>query len=477
MRTKSSGWLLAVSMTLIMGTVSPSFAQDSASSSSQGNATTAITSSGGQGSVNVISGSQEISPTGAYREGLAVGGWMLFPQIFAGAVYNTNPDQLGIGPNAGTSLRVSPRMVATYDYGINRGTIYGVMDGEFFNSNTIAATAGITNSYKPQEDWALNSYFNYTRETSIFNSALNFNNNAIGPPGTPPSGIPIILNPFGTVPTVNPIAYNQFTGGAAILKTWDQYFASLGTTAFYILYDAQSDLIPPPFQTSTNGASIWVQGRVGYHLLPGPGPYVFAEGDGIFQRFNNSVFDTDGYRVTGGLGTDDPKSFFTGQIYGGYQTQHQLANDNIFGTPSIPLVLPNGIPTDVNSGVFGGRLAYYPTRYWTLIASVDTTLGITTTLTPNVPEGLPSRVTTAILQANYAIAHDWWVGARAGYTQGYFFGFAPQINGWLAGASFNYAIWRNLLLTLDYQFTTEHSDGTFTSFTQNTFTAGLTYRY
>ena len=32
-------------------------------------------------------------------------------------------------------------------------------------------------------------------------------------PGTPPGTIPIVINPFGTTPTVNPIAYNQFTGG------------------------------------------------------------------------------------------------------------------------------------------------------------------------------------------------------------------------------------------------------------------------
>ena len=82
MRTKSSGWLVAVSMALIMGTVSPSFAQDAASGS-QGSAT-----SGGQGSV--ASSGPEVSPTGEYKEGLALGGWMFSPEIFLGAVYNSN---------------------------------------------------------------------------------------------------------------------------------------------------------------------------------------------------------------------------------------------------------------------------------------------------------------------------------------------------------------------------------------------------
>jgi len=467
MRTKPSGWLVAVSMALIMGTVSPSFAQD-ASSGSQGS-----TASASQGSASP--GGPEISPTGEYKEGLALGGWMLAPEIFLGAVWNSNANQLANGENQGTSLRVSPRIVGYYDGGMYKTSLYGVMDGQFFNSNTIAATAGVNNSYQPFEDLLLSSYFNYTRETSLFNSALNFNNNAIGPPGTPSAGIPVILNPFGTTPTVNPIAYNQFTGGGSINKTFNQAFASLGATAFYILYDSQSNTIPLPFQTSTNALSVWVQGRVGYHFVPGF--YAFAEGDGIFQRFQNSIFDTDGYRVIGGLGWDDPQSLFRGEVYGGYQAQHQSANNNIFGTPSIPLVFPNGIDTNISSGVFGGRLNYYPTQYWTWILQVDQTLGVTTALAPGVPQGTPSKVTTAILQTNYALSRDWWVGARVGYTQGWFFGFSPETQGWLAGASFNYAFWRNLLLTLDYQYTNEHSNAALSSFTQNQVSVGLTYKY
>jgi hypothetical protein len=454
-------------MALIMGAVSPAFAQDNTSSGGQGTA-----ASGGQGA---SFGGQEISPVGEYQEGLPLGGWMLFPEIFLGAVYNSNANQLATNADNGWNLRISPRITGFYDGGMYKTSVYGVMDGQFFNTNTIAATAGLSNYYQPQQDWLLASFFNYTRETSIFNSALNFNNNAIGPPGAPPSGIPLVLNPFGTTPSVNPIAYNQFTAGGSINKTWDQAFASLGATGFYILYDNQSNLIQPPFDTSNNGANIWVQGRAGYHFIPGV--YVFAEGDGIFQRFNNSVFDTNGYRVIGGLGEDDPQSLFRGEVYGGYQAQFQSANDNIFGTASIPLVTPNGIPTNTHSGVFGGRLSYYPTQYWTWIASVDQTLGVTTALSPGVPEGTPSKVTTAILQTTYGISRDWWVGVRGGYTQGWFFGLAPETQGWLAGASFNYAIWRNLLLTLDYQYTNEHSSAPLSTFTQNTYTAGLTYRY
>jgi Putative beta-barrel porin 2 len=473
MRAKLSGLGILVSMALAVGTATDSFAQETAPAGGQGNAPAGgqgNAPAGGQGGASA--GGPGIVPTGEYKEGLPLGSWMLFPSVFVGAVYNSNVSQLTTTDN-GTDLRIVPRLVGTYDGGIHKTTVYGVVDAEFLTYNNVAADVGFSSTYEAMRDLVFNYYGNYTRETSIFNSAVNFNNGAIGPPGTPAGTVPLVINPFGTTPTVNPIAYNQFTAGGSVNKTFNQAFASLGVTAFYILFDQPTD-IPEPFQTSENGASIWVTGRVGYNVIPQL--YVFAEGDGIFQRFANSVFNTDGYRVMGGLGTKDPNSLIQGEIYGGYQAQQQLAEEQ-FGTPSIPLLLPSGIPTFVSSGVFGGRLSYYPTQYWTLVGSVDQVLGISTQLSPGVPEGLPSKVTTALVQTTYALAHNWWVGARGGYTQGYYFGLFPQNDGFLAGASFNYEIWRNLLTTLDYQFTTLKSDVSVVNFNQHTVTAGFTYRY
>ena len=141
---------------------------------------------------------------------------MLYPSIFVGATYDDNFNQTASGTdrNSGASLRVAPRLTGTYDGGIHKTTVYGVVDARFFNADTVAATAGFTHTYEAMQDLIFNFYGNYTRQTDIFNSALKFNNNAIGPPATPNVNIPIILNPFGTTPGVNPIAYNQFTGGA-----------------------------------------------------------------------------------------------------------------------------------------------------------------------------------------------------------------------------------------------------------------------
>jgi hypothetical protein len=455
MRTSWLGWVVLVSAALIVGTPH-SFAD-------------------------------EIAPTGQYKDGLALGGWMLFPSMFLGGVYNSNLTQSAQGTPIENSfgVRAVPRLVGTYDGGIYKTTVYGVVDGDFyhdnvsnsnfFDSNTLSVSAGFAELYRPMQDVFFNFYGNYTRERDIFNSALNFNNNAIGPVGTPstvgtaPGNIPVIINPYGSTPSVNPIPFNQFTGGAYGTVTSGQGFATLGAAAFYILYDESGDNIPVPFQTSLNGADIWVTGKVGYHILPGF--YLFGEGDGIFQRFNNSLFNTNGYRAIGGMGWDDPHSLFRGEIYGGYQAQFQDLNGAI-----IPpgLGIPPGTTT---SPVFGGRISYFPTPYWTVIAQVDETLGVSTFLSPTVPAGAPSLVTTAILQTTYGIARDWSVGVRGGYTRAQFFGISDLQNGWLGGASFNYAIWRNLLLTLDYQYTTMRSNVTFQNFITNMATAGVTYRY
>ena len=433
---------------------------------------------------------QEVAPTGQYQEGLVLGNWKVYPKIFVGAVRDSNIDQQPSDtpvptPTSRTSARAVPYVDAFYDGGIHQTSVYGVVDARFFDETNLSASTGLTHRYEAMRDLIFNFYVNYTRQTDIFTNALNFNNGAIGPniSGTPETNIPIILNPFGTTPSVNPSAYNQYTGGASVLKNFENGgFATLAGTAFHIAYDHTGNLpLGNPFSTSLDGTSYWATGRIGYNVTPQF--YAFAESSGIFQRFNNSTFDTNGYRVIGGVGSADPESLFRGEIFGGYQAQHQVNGLGVLvdanGVPIVvnSLNILSGIPSDTHSPIYGGRLSYYPTRYWTLVAQVDQTLGVSTTLSPTLPAGVPLLATNAILQTNYNIAQWWWVGARVGYTRAQFFGLDRRDNGWMAGGSFNYEVWRNLLLTLDYQYSTVHSDALLSDFARSMYTAGLTYRY
>src|SRR5262249_28917385 len=156
--------------------------------------------------------------------------------------------------------------------------------------------------YEAMRDLIFNFYVNYTRQTDVFTNALNFNNGAIGP--TVAENIPVIINPFGITPTVNPASYNQYTGVASALKTFDKPFVRLSGTAFQIGFDHPNNLLRlgNPCATSLDGSSVWVTGRIGYNVTPQL--YVFGESSGIFQWFNNSTFDTTGYRVIGGIGSN-----------------------------------------------------------------------------------------------------------------------------------------------------------------------------
>jgi hypothetical protein len=468
MRAKSSGWLIAGSMALIMGAVSPSFAQ---SSGSQGNAPTGAT----QGAAAPSGFGPELAPTGEYKEGLPIGPWTLFPSLFVGAVWDSNSNQAssnsaaqtatGSSPDSGTSLAVSPRLVAnTSDGAIHSTTLFGVGDFQFFSTNTVSADAGFIHTYKPTEDLSFDLNLRYTRETDLFTSSLNFNNNAIGLHGGPAIPSPTIINPFGTTPNINPVAFNQYGAGGSVTKTWDTWFTTLTGNAFRIQYDHSTN-VPEPFNTSQDATSFWLTGKAGWHFVPKL--YVFVEGDGIWQRFTNSLFNTNGYRVTGGLGTDDPGSLIRGEVYGGYQFQHQ--ESQIVPTPNIS--------QDAQSSVFGGRMLYFPTQYWTWVATVDQVLGMSAQLTPNIPQGVPTQVTTGILETTYGISQQWSIGARVGYTRANYLDLGRVDNGYMAGASFNYEIWRNLLLTLDYQYSTLNSNTAFNQFSRNTVTAGLTYKY
>src|SRR5262245_36064003 len=239
------GWAAAVSLGLLVGTAPRSFGQE-------------------------ITPNAEVASTGG--EGLTLGSWRVFPKIFVGAVRDTNIDQQPSDaplptPTARTSARAVPYLDAVYDGGIHQTQLYSVVDARFFDASTLTATAGLAHNYAPMQDLKFGFSFNYTRQTDLFTNALNFNNGAIGPniSGSPDTNIRIILNPFATTPSVNPSAYNQYTGGASVLKNFEQgAFASLAGTVFHIQYDHTGNLpIGNPFSTSLDGTTYWVTGRIG----------------------------------------------------------------------------------------------------------------------------------------------------------------------------------------------------------------------
>ena len=388
-------------------------------------------------------------PTRDYKA-LPVLDWLLYPTLIIGAVYDDNVFQTQTNRTAALGARITPSLVAERNTGIHKTTLYGFADGKFYSgaaqtSDTVSARGGFAHVYEAQRDLVFRFQGDYTRQTNVFNGGVN------------QFDVAPLQNPAGNNPVANSAPYNQITGSASVQKSFNGWFVGLGGSTTYVAYD---NAAPQPGALATtfpDGVVTTVNGRAGYWV--GPWFYAFVEPSVDRRRFNNASLDSSGYRVTGGFGSTQI-GLFRGEIFAGYQAEH-------FEQPGL----------GTNGGeIFGGRLYYYPTPYLTLSASVDETLGVSTTALS--PLGTPTKIMTALFQSSYSLSRYWSASTRFGYIRAEHVGSSPGLdNAWLAGIGLSYSIWRNLGLVIDYQFTKLDSNLPLSSYSRNVITLALSYKY
>ena len=165
--------------------------------------------------------------------------------------------------------------------------------------------------------------------------------------------------------------------------------------------------------------------------------------------------------MIGGLSSDQI-GLFKGEIYAGYQKE--FSADGTFGAVAAP--------------TYGAKLTYYTTRYLTLAASLDQSFGSAAvqTLTPT---GAPSGDTVqARFQADYTLAQYWSANFRAGYARTSYSANPLVQSEWTVGGGVSYDFWRNVALTLNYQYTATAANlATTPGYRQDLVSAGMTYRY
>lgn len=382
---------------------------------------------------------------------MQVGGWLFSPTLFVGGSYNSNINQSGTGRISGWGERVVPGFSASLANGMHQTNIYGIADLQNYSQSgvshrtTVDAKAGLTQTWLATRDTTFRANVDYTRQADVFGTSAFANPNTTL---APTSAAPVA--PITIAPQANPDRYNQFSGALSADKRFGRGFAGLTVNAVSTVFDSN-----PGFVTSRDGTVYTVAGRVGYDVTPQI--YAFADPQVDWQRYRFSARDSNGYRVTGGFGTAAP-GLWQGEIYGGYQAE----KNTVVGT--------------YGSGIFGVRVGYTPTRMWTLKASLDETLGAAAVASTGT-SGIAARVTTALVSVGYnGLPRGWGANARFGYVHTGFVNSARIDNGWLAGANVTYEIWRNLGLTLDYQYKTVTSN-LGTDFDQHVVSAGVSYRY
>jgi len=381
-----------------------------------------------------------VQPSRQYQ-GLPVGGWMLYPTLFVAGAYDSNPYQSS-GKNFGSSaLRTSPGLVAVRAAGIHNTMLYGAGDLYFYNRdsniNNYSARGGLVHIWEAQRDLIFRFTADASRQidSSTSGSVLN--------------GV-----------FLRPVYYDSFVGGASVIKSFDRIFVGLGgnfTNTQYENTKTTTGAVVPQAYRDFNQPT--ASGRLGYFVTPLL--YSFVEASGNWMNYYNaSTFNSEGYRVTGGLGTDRI-SLFKGEVYAGYQ--QQFYRSAAFGVVDAP--------------AFGGKLYWYPTQYLTFAVNVDESIGTATFVSPSNPNGSPTKTTAVGLRAEYALAEAWSAVARGGYSYVDYVNNTRVDNTWNAGATLNYKIWRNLSATFDYQFAAVVSNYAAASYTRNIVSLGATYRY
>jgi hypothetical protein len=224
----------------------------------------------------------------------------------------------------------------------------------------------------------------------------------------------------GAVSPDGPIMTNSLVEAATFNTRFNRFIWSAGINWSWTNYENAKSFGVPVDQSFRNGAVTTLTQRFGYEISPST--TVFLQPQYNFRRYKNSAYNSEGYRIYGGLSTEMTR-LVRGEIYGGYLFQDYVS-------PAIP---------NVSSYGFGGRIIWYPMERLTINLNANRDIGDPSAL------GAPASVNTSFgAQADYEIYHNlvWSLGgtyAISKYT-------APSYTDYTYGANtgLTYYITRNI---------------------------------
>ena len=412
------------------------------------------------------------------EKALVWGDWLFFPTVRTYTAWSDNLFQRAVNPISAWSIGIAPALSAEWTNGIHTSLIYGNLDARTYPSNSefdvFDAQAGFIQKYSPLPDLNFAVQGDYTHRT-IASAFVNAIPAGLWSPGTSivlPDGTTIlpdgrIIDPSGKVvghaapgvdvfwsnTLVNPS--NQYTAQASVEKILNRGF--FGVTGSVSHTEYENSNAAPDFTVAT------LKGRASTWL----GPVFYAYTDGAFAYYG----DKGAYRVVGGIGTRQ-FGLFQAAVYFGRQGS-QVNGDGSAG-----------------GEVYGAVLNYYATRRWTVAANVDETVNVSNQTTSTnlglntpaptaliVPIGRSVRVTSAALRNSFDVTEQWSIYGTSGYTHTEYLDSSRVDDAWLADLQLRYQIWRNLLLTWEYQYSDISSNVPLASSQRNYVSMSATYNY
>ncbi len=392
-------------------------------------------------------------------QGLPIEGWMLFPSLFAGGVYDDNLLSQSTNRDAGVGAKLRPALIAERNSGVQHTAIF--LNGDFNiypdqpSGNIIDAQAGFAHVWELQRDFVLRFGGEYDLLT---NPLING----------------VVTGPFGTPGEISsPQRSNRLGGYVSGVKSFNRFFVGLSLSSYATAYDTLYTTTGSLPQSYRDNLVTTATVRLGYALSPVI--YAFTEATGNQHNFSGdsiygliapdvwssgTLYNSQGYRLLAGLGTDRI-SLFKGEIYAGYQQQNYAYSG--FGTHSSP--------------VYGGKISWFPTRAWTLSLALDETYQDSGLQISGNTQGSAAFVTAATTSLQYAISSQWNASISGGYSELVYVSGGRRDQRWSAGATLNYEIAKNVLATAGYTLILVDSNAAGGSLTRNQFALGATYKY
>jgi hypothetical protein len=387
--------------------------------------------------------------------GLPLAGFLVYPSVFAGVIYNDNAYPTQDGRKAALGIAFAPNVTAIDDEGLHKTTLTLNADAEIYPGYTrappggasptqVSGGASIRHVWTPTQDLTIDFAAGFTRKYGLFGSLLS-------------AGSDFVSATNAANVATYPQFSNQFSGSVSVeKKITEQWFLRGGFGAQDVEYEG----VPAGVGGGRSGADYNAFLRTGVWVTPQVN--AFVEGGADLRRYGDSWYDSNAYRLIGGLGSD-LIGLFRGEVFAG--RQQLVSAEGTFGAVEAP--------------AYGGRIYYYPTPYLTLAASVDQSFGAAAT--PATPMGTRSPSTETVearFQADYSLARYWTASFRAGYGRTTWSNNPLVESEWIVGGGVSYEFWRNLALTLNYQYmATSANEAGVAIYDQNIVSAGLTYHY
>ncbi len=232
-----------------------------------------------------------------------------------------------------------------------------------------------------------------------------------------------------------PVAYNQFDTSGSLNKRFNRLYTIFGGSVRRIDYETPTVNGVPVSQDYRDGTITSETARVGYDLSPMTS--VFVEGAVMQRRFGDPRYNSDGYRMVGGLAFE-PSRLTKGEIYVGYL--HEGYNTVGF--------------RDISVFTYGGNLAWYVTPLLTITFD-----GRREAKESSYLNGVSILDSQAGVKADYELLRNLIVGGGVGYIQDKYEGTTRADAYWQPSAYIKYLINPIFTAGFDYKRTNFKTDG------------------